>query len=63
MWPKILTELNDAGLSDNEIARRVGINQSTISRLRNGELCDTAYQTGLKLLALHVSVLSEKQAA
>jgi transcriptional regulator with XRE-family HTH domain len=63
MWKKLLSELNDAGLSDNEIARRVGINQSTVSRLRNGELSDTAYQTGLKLQALHVSVLAEKQAA
>ena len=63
MWTKILTELNAAGLSDNEIARRIGINQTTVSRLRNGSVADTAYQTGIAINRLYADVVLRQKAA
>jgi IS30 family transposase len=63
MWKKLLSELNAAGLSDNEIARRIGVNQSTISRLRGEKLGDTAYSTGVAIHRLHAQVVAQKAAA
>ena len=52
MWTDIIKELGKVGLSDAEIARRVGANQTTITRLKNGRTADTSYQTGVAILRL-----------
>ena len=36
----LLRELRRAGMPDGTIARLVGVNQSTITRLRNGTTCN-----------------------
>ena len=36
----MLRELRRAGMPDSTIARVVGVNQSTITRLRNGTTCN-----------------------
>ena len=59
MWTTLLTELNRAGLSDTEIGRRVGIAQSTISRLRKGVTKETSWETGQALIALRGQVAPE----
>lgn len=46
MWQEIIKQLGETGLTDAEIARRVGTNQTTITRLKNGRIADTSYQTG-----------------
>ena len=63
MWTEIIKNLNSAGLSDVEIARRVGVNQSTITRLRHGLVKNTSYQTGQALIDLRDEIAQERQAA
>ena len=62
MWQQIIKELGQIGLTDAEIARRVGANQTTITRLKNGRIADTSYQTGHALHQLLADV-RQKQAA
>ena len=52
MWTEIIKELGKIGLTDAEIARQVGANQTTITRLKNGRIADTSYQTGVAILRL-----------
>jgi predicted transcriptional regulator len=60
MWQEIIKQLGETGLTDAEIARRVGTNQTTITRLKNGRIADTSYQTGY---ALHRLLDETKQKA
>ena len=52
MWTEVIKELGKIGLTDAEIARQVGANQTTITRLKNGRIADTSYQTGAAILRL-----------
>ena len=53
---ELLGGLRDANLSDVEIARRTGIPQPTINRLRTGEHADTNYKYGKRIEVLYVEV-------
>lgn len=61
MWQEIIKTLGQKGLTDAEIARRVGTNQTTITRLKNGRIADTSYRTGVALMQL--AEAEDKQAA
>lgn len=61
MWQTMIKTLNERGLSDNEIARRVASNQSTISRIRNGTTNAPSWELAQKLIALRDS--AEQKAA
>ena len=52
MWIPLLTDLKRAGLSDTEVARRVNSAQSTISRLRKGNIKNPTWALGQALIAL-----------
>ena len=63
MWKDIILSLSQCGLSDAEIGKRVGVNQSTITRLKNGQLVDTAYRTGRALIELRDAVIATDERA
>lgn len=56
-----LTELNERGYSDSEIARSVGATQPTISRLRRGDHADTSYTIGKAIETLHAERMAKIQ--
>lgn len=47
----LVQTLIDSGLSEAEIARRIGVSQPTVNRIKGGT--DPAYTTGKRLEALH----------
>lgn len=52
MISKLLEDLaGAAGMTESQIAARVGCNQSTVNRLRHGQKC--GYETGVKIEQLH----------
>jgi transcriptional regulator with XRE-family HTH domain len=62
MWTKIITSLLDSGLTQQEIASRVGVAQASISDLKSGKTKQPNWQLGDDLLRLHKQ-RSRKQAA
>ena len=56
MKPKeIVNIIRDSGLSDNEIARKTGLSQPTITRIRNGQ-ADVRLSTVNKLMELYTQL-------
>lgn len=56
MKPKeIVNVIRDSGLSDNEIARKTGLSQPTITRIRNGQ-ADVRLSTVNKLMELYTQL-------
>ena len=51
---EVLQTLIASGLSETEIAQRIGVSQPTVNRIKNG--ADPAYRTGKKLEQLHRAV-------
>ena len=60
---KIIIDLNAAGLSDREIARRTGVTQPAISRMRNKRGVDPRYSLGHALCELHTEIVERRDAA
>lgn len=54
-FQQIIRQLNRSGLSDREIARRTGVTQPAISRIRNTPGVDPRYSLGKALLELHAN--------
>jgi len=52
MWQEIITELNELGMKDVDIARELLLDKSTISRLGSGETFDPKYSVGISLVDL-----------
>ena len=57
-WKQIITELNERGLSEHEIARRlkregVEITQASINRLKQEHIKQPRFDVGTALLQLH----------
>ena len=51
---EVLQTLIESGLSETEIARRIGVSQPTVNRIKNG--ADPAYRTGKQLERLYRAV-------
>jgi predicted transcriptional regulator len=58
----LLSELNQAGLSDAEIARLVDSTQATIQRVRTGQHADTRYTLGKAIEFLHAQTVMKTAA-
>lgn len=56
----MVLELLNAGLSEGQLASKVGSNQPTIHRIKNGS--KTNYELGKKIEALHAEISKEKVA-
>jgi hypothetical protein len=52
IWPGVIGVLLDSGYSHNGLARRVGTQQSTISRMYAGKVGDPGYSLGAALIEL-----------
>lgn len=52
MLPNLLNELIDSGLSETEIGKAIGRDQSSVNRMRRGKQ-RTDYETGVKIETLH----------
>lgn len=59
----LLEELRQAGLSDDEIGKRVAAPQSIITRLRNGVHKTTSYQRGMAIANLAEQIRNNSQDA
>lgn len=51
---KLVSELMDAGVSQTEIAARIGTSQATVSRYASGEIRSCEYGVGAALIELHL---------
>lgn len=58
-WTKIITELQESGLTQSEIGDRCDCAQSTISELRNGNKKLPNYFIGKALVDLHAKVVGK----
>ncbi len=54
-WPTLIAALQAAGITQQEIADRCGVSQSTISELKRGTITSPSFDFGTKLVALHKS--------
>ncbi len=52
-WQQIIKDLQEAGVTQQEMARRCGTKQSTISSIATGKSRDTRYALGAALLRMH----------
>ena len=62
-WSELIRELQSTGLTQMEIAARVGTTQPVISDLKRGTIPEPRYTLATKLLALHRKVCGRKVAA
>lgn len=59
MWPSLITDLLESGLTRPELAERVGAGVSTINELARGATRDPRHTLGQRLLALHAERISK----
>ena len=62
-WQTLITELQEAGLTQVQIAEKCNSKQSTISDLLRGDGRAPRYALGASLVALHKRVTRRKAAA
>lgn len=60
-WPLLLGELERAGLSGAEVARRLGVPQPTVHHWKTG--AEPGYSDGARLIALHLEAIIPPVAA
>ena len=51
-WQKIIIDLCDSGLTQQEIAAKAGCAQTTVSELASGKTADPRFSLGQRLLAI-----------
>ena len=52
-WQTLITDLCAYGLTQAEIAEKVGLKQPTISNLKTGALTSIAWEAGQAIVKLH----------
>lgn len=52
-WPKVITDLELAGMTQTEIATECDCSQPYVSQLKSGLRKDPAFSVGAELAALH----------
>ena len=52
-FSEVLSELNGWGWSDYKLADEIGMSRSAITKLRNGERREPAYNDGCRIVKLH----------
>jgi transcriptional regulator with XRE-family HTH domain len=62
-WQKLLTELQEHGLTQVQIAEKCNSKQSTISDLARGDGRAPRYALGIALVALHKRTVKRKATA
>lgn len=62
-WQQVLTELDQSGISQQEIAKFAGCSQPTISELARGLIREPKYSIGKRLIELHGQRVTRDAAA
>ena len=57
----MITDIANSGLTESAIGEHVGLDQSTIHRLKAGKNKTTNYESGLKIVALHKKVMRQSK--
>lgn len=61
---QLVTELNEAGMSEAEIGAAIGLSQAQVHRIKSGETKETKWSAGDRLIALHrARILKPKKSA
>jgi len=60
-WKKLITEIQEAGLSQVEIGRRLNKSQAWVSAAAQGKYDDLKWSDGEELRRLHASVCEQRQ--
>lgn len=62
-WKLIITDIKSGlGMTQAQIAKKVGLSQVSVSELENGLIKEPRYSTGHALMALHRKAKSRKPA-
>lgn len=61
-WTVLIRELQACGLTQEEIASKVGITQPSVSALAAGKVKQPSFDLGNKLLKLHAKVTRKAKA-
>lgn len=56
----MLAELSERGVTDQQIAERVGLTQPSVTRLRNGKHLSTGFDSGSAIQALHKELVTDQ---
>ena len=59
---ELAQEILDSGLTQQEVAEKIGTTQATISKLVRGVITDVGYATGKQLEALHRTKMRRRTA-
>lgn len=57
-WKTLIAELLASGMTQQAIGAEVGLSQGAISHLVNGRTASVGWETGEKLIRLHVQRIS-----
>lgn len=62
MFPKLIEDLIQAGLTEQQIGERIGRSQPSVNRMRNGKQRPD-YEAGARLVDLHRDLCEGRAAA
>lgn len=62
-WKIIVSEINQAGMSQRKIAAEVGLSQPSICELMSGKIKSPLWESGDALLRIHRQVMQAKKRA
>lgn len=62
-WTEIIADLRNAGLSQDRIAKEIGITQASVSDIATGKTKTPRWETGTALLAMHKRVMRARSKA
>lgn len=62
-WIEIMADLRNAGLSQDRIAKEIGITQASVSDIATGKTKTPRWETGSALLAMHKRVMRARSKA
>ncbi len=54
-WSQLLADLKERGWTQQELAVRLGLSQSSVSALATGDTKNPAFKTGAALMEIHES--------
>lgn len=62
-WKLLIAEIRAAGLSQVQIAARLGKSQAWVSAASSGKYIDLKWAEGQAIIALHAEIIKEQKAA
>jgi len=56
-WQKIIDDLVSLGMTQADIAKKIGVSQPTVSNIKSGNIRDLLHSNGCALVRLHKRTL------